>query len=177
MRKSGSCERLRLVFALTVCVASLNVATAGDWLRPDVTVYGPLEPRFHYSGQPVRSAQSPLASVGLRGQGYHGGDLDYPCEICPVWLGYYGPRPYCGNVTVPWAPGGFFGCRDAFEPVLRHNPAPYDATLTTSAGDGSPVPVAQARSLLPPRRSKGTVAPMAVAPITPTPPATPTLPD
>ncbi len=162
------------VAVLTVAAGMGNAATAGDWLRPDVTVYGPLEPRFHYSGRPTTSAQSPLSTVGPRGQGYHSGDLDYPCEICPVWLGYYGPRPYCSNVTVPWAPGGFFGCSDTFEPVLRYQPAPHDASLTTSSTDGTPVPVAQARSLLPPRRtSQGTAAP-APLPVTPAQPGSPT---
>lgn len=149
-----------------VSTGLLNAAVAGDWLRPEVTVYGPLEPRFHYSGQYTPSTSSALGGVTNRGQGYHSGQLDYPCAICPVWLGYYGPQSYCQNISVPRAPGGFFGFRDTFEPVLRHNPAPYDATLSAISADGTPVPAAQARSLLPPRRRGVTVsAPVESAPV------------
>lgn len=156
------CHLSRVGFVMIVWATLVGRAYPGDFLRPEVTVYGPLEPRFHYSGQPTTALNSPLSNVGSRGQGYHSGQLDYPCPICPVWLGYYGPKPYCDNTSVPCAPGGFFGFRDTFEPVLRHNPTPYDATLTTISADGTPVPVAQARSVLPPRRNRMAVEPKPV---------------
>jgi hypothetical protein len=148
------------VLLLVLVFASWTGNVRGDdFLRPPVTVYGSQGPRFHYTGSPPSSARSPLAAVGSRGQGYHSGQLDYPCAVCPEWLGYHGPRRYCDNVTLPWAPGGFFGWRDTYEPELRYNPVPFDGSLTIPAADGSPQPVGHARSILPPRRSVSVPAP------------------
>jgi hypothetical protein len=149
----------RLLLLVLVVAGAPRLVLAGDFLRPPVTVYGSQGPRFHYTGNPSTSPRSPLAAVGPRGQGYHSGQLDYPCPVCPEWLGYHGPKPYCENVTLPWAPGGFFGWRDTYEPELRHNPIPFDSSLTVPAADGSPQPVGQGRSILPPRRSVSVPAP------------------